>query len=141
MDYSILLTTFIKGKSMSSQVFFQIQSSFILLLMYIGIYYRQFPTRHVKLMVITIAWDLILILQIELSRGAIKKAAHSVVNPTFLTIHISIAVSTVLLYFGMIYTGRKMLQKDYSVHKAHRLMGKTTVMFRTATYVTSFFVV
>jgi hypothetical protein len=137
----MLFTSLIKGKSMSSQVLFQLQSTFILLLMYIGVYYRQFPARHVKFMAITIAWDLILVLQIELSRGAIKKAAHSVVNPTFLTIHITIAVSTVLLYFGMIYTGRKMLKKDYSVHKLHRLMGRTTVLFRTATYVTSFFVV
>lgn len=109
--------------------------------MYIGIYYRQFPSRHVKFMTITIIWDLILILQIELSRGAIKKAADSVINPTFLTIHIAIAVTTVFLYFGMIYTGRKMLQKDYSVHKLHRLMGRTAVLFRTMTYITSYFVV
>jgi hypothetical protein len=126
---------------LSSQVLFQLQSTIILMLMYIGIYYRQFPTRHVKIMATTIAWDLILILQIELSRGAIKKAADAIINPTFLTIHISIAVTTVFLYFGMIYTGRKMLQKDYSVHKLHRLMGRTAVLFRTMTYITSFFVV
>lgn len=126
---------------MSSQVIFQIQSTLILLLMYVGVYYRQFPTRHVKIMGTTIVWDILLILQIELTRGAIVKAGKSMINPTFLTVHIAIAVLTVLLYFGLIYTGRKMLAKDYGVHKLHRLMGRLAVFCRTFTYVSSYFVV
>ncbi|MCO4793648.1 MAG: hypothetical protein KC493_08055 [Bacteriovoracaceae bacterium] len=126
---------------MSSQVIFQIQSTLILCLIYIGLYYRQFPTRHVKIMAISITWDLLLILQIELTRGAVEKASKALSNPMLLNFHIAVAVFTVVLYFALIYTGRKMLAKDYSFQKMHRLFGRSAVLCRTITYITSYMVV
>lgn len=126
---------------MSSQVIFQIQSTIILALIYIGLYYRPFPNRHVKIMSIAIAWDLLLVLQIELTRGAIAKAGKALSNPLLLNFHVGIAVSTVILYFALIYTGRRMLKKDYEVQKLHKFFGYTAVTFRTITYVTSYLVV
>ena len=92
-------------------------------------------------MATAISWDIILILQIELSRGAIAKAGKAVINPTILTVHIALAVSSVLLYMGLIFTGRKMLNKDYSFHGAHKIMGKLAIITRTLTYITSYFAV
>lgn len=126
---------------MSSQVIFQIQSTLILILIYIGLYYRQFPTRHVKIMATAIVWDLLLVLQIELTRGAVAKASKAMTNPMLLNFHVAIAVSTVLLYFALIYTGRKMLAKDYGVKKVHKFLGMTAVTCRTVTYITSYLVV
>lgn len=85
-------------------------------------------------------WDVILILQIELSRSAILKASKAVENPILLNIHVSIAVTTVLLYGIMIYTGRRLL-KGHHIRREHRLLGYTTFFMRVLTFATSFLAV
>jgi len=124
-----------------SAVIFQIQSTLIVLLMIFGISKRHIQKLHVKIMSAVIIWDIILILQIELTRGAIAKASKVMVNPMLLTFHVFIAVTTVLLYFALIYTGRKMLTGDYSVRPLHQKLGKSAFSLRMLTYATSFFVV
>lgn len=88
-----------------------------------------------------IAWDVILILQIELSRGAIIKASKAATNEIMLNIHVAIAVSTVLLYFAMIYTGRKILSGNYTFRKKHRILGYSALGMRILTFITSFWAV
>lgn len=117
------------------------QSLGILILMEIGIILRRQRSKHVKIMSAAMIWDVILILQIELSRSAILKASKAVTNPMMLNIHVSIAVSTVLLYLGMVYYGRKLLAGDESVRSKHRLLGYTTFFMRVMTFVTSFWAV
>lgn len=86
-------------------------------------------------------WDVILILQIELSRSAILKASKAVTNAMALNIHVSIAVSTVLLYGFMIYTGRAMLDGKNEFRQKHKVLGYTTFVMRILTFVTSFWAV
>jgi hypothetical protein len=124
-----------------SAVIFQVQSTFILLLIYLGLYYKKKREKHVKIMASAIIWDVLLILQIELTRNAVAKALKPVENSALLNFHILIALLTVFLYIGLIVTGRRMLKNDYSIRSKHKLMGILTVIFRTSTYVTSFFVV
>ena len=126
---------------MKSQVVFQIQSVIIVILMYLGVYLRNRRSIHVKIMSTVIIWDILLILQIELTRGAINKAMKVVANPLMLNIHVTLAVSTVLLYGVMIYTGRRMLKGEDIFRTKHRIFGFSTVIFRTATFITSFFAV
>lgn len=126
---------------MSSAVIFQAQSTMILAIMLMGIAFRKVPSAHVKLMGTAIAWDIILILQIELSRGAINTAVHMAENSLLANIHIFLALTTVILYGFMIYTGRKMLQKKWSVRTRHRALGWLTLATRIAVFVTSFWVV
>jgi hypothetical protein len=85
-------------------------------------------------------WDVLLILQIELSRSAILKASKALSNPMALNIHVSIAVTTVVLYGIMIYTGRKLLRGE-PVRKQHRWLGYTTFCMRVLTFATSFLAV
>lgn len=118
----------------------QIQSLCILLIMIAGIYWRRIRTRHIKLMAVAMIWDVLLILQIELSRSAILKASKALTNPIALNIHVSIAVTTVVLYGIMIYTGRRLLRGD-PVRKQHRLLGYTTFFMRVLTFATSFIAV
>ncbi len=125
---------------MNTSVIFQIQSACILFLLYIGLTQRKNRKRHVPIMASVIAWDLILILQIELSRGAIAKASKALTNPMILNIHVSLAVTTTLLYIVIIYTGRKLLKGDYAIRPKHKLIGMSVTFFRTATFITSFFV-
>ncbi len=126
---------------MSSAVIFQIQSTIIVGLLYLGVYLRKDRAKHMKIMLSAIAWDLILILQIELTRSAVGKAAKVSTNPMLLNIHVAMAVSTVLLYFCLIYTGRNLSRGKESLRQKHRIFGMTCLALRTLTYVTSFFVV
>jgi arginine exporter protein ArgO len=109
--------------------------------MTLGVYLRKKRSVHIKLMATTIIWDILLILQIELGRGAIIKASNAVSNAMMLNVHVSIAVLTVFFYGGMIYTGRKLLSGDNSIKPLHKKLGWTTWSLRILTFVTSFWAV
>lgn len=119
----------------------QAQSLCIVLIMLIGIIVRKNRKLHVKIMSLAIAWDIILILQIELSRSAILKASNAVSNAMILNIHVSIAVSTVVLYGFMIHSGRKILANKIEFRPRHRILGYSTFAMRILTFVTSFWAV
>lgn len=86
-------------------------------------------------------WDVLLILQIELSRSAILKASKAVDNAMMLNIHVSIAVSTVILYGFMVYSGRALLAGKTEFRHKHRILGYSTFLMRILTFVTSFWAV
>lgn len=119
----------------------QTQSLCIVLLMLAGIVARKRRQLHVKIMSSAMIWDIILILQVELSRSAILKASKAVTNPLILNIHVSFAVSTVILYGFMVYSGRKMLAGDVSIRPKHRILGYSTFLMRILTFITSFWAV
>lgn len=126
---------------MNTAVIFQIQSFLILSLLFVGVYFRKERSKHVKIMASAIVWDILLVLQIQLNRSAIQKAMNVVENPMILTIHVSIAVLTVLFYFALIYTGRKLLQGQSKIRPKHKLLGWSTIVLRSLTFITSFFAV
>lgn len=117
------------------------QSLCILVLILVGIFYRYRRTLHVRIMSVAMIWDVILILQIELSRSAIVKASGALSNTRALNIHVAIAVSTVVLYVLMVYTGRKMLAGQVQFRLKHRILGYSTLIMRILTFVTSFWAV
>jgi len=117
------------------------QSLGIVLLMLAGISVRRNRKQHIKIMSTAMIWDVILILQIELSRSAILKASKAMTNPLILNIHISIAVSTVILYGFMVYTGRKLLNGENGIRPRHKALGWTTLGMRILTFITSFWAV
>lgn len=119
----------------------QTQSFFILVLMIFGITQAKKRSLHVKIMSTAMIWDIILILQIELSRSAILKASKAMSNPMLLNIHVSIAVTTVVFYVFMVLTGRKVLAGQNQLIKRHRKLGYTTAVLRALTFATSFLAV
>ena len=119
----------------------QSQSLCIVLLMIVGIAFRRRREIHVKIMSVAMIWDIILILQIELSRSAILKASKALSNAMILNIHITIAVSTVVLYGFMVHSGRKLLAGDRAIRTRHRILGWTTLAMRILTFATSFWAV
>lgn len=124
---------------MTSTVIFQIQSFLIMSLMILGVYNSKNRKKHVKIMSGAIIWDIILILQIEITRSAIVKASKVMTNPLLLKIHLFFAIGSVVLYVLMVLSGRKLLAGDNSVKQKHKLLGRTTLFFRIMTFVTSFF--
>jgi pyrimidine operon attenuation protein/uracil phosphoribosyltransferase len=119
----------------------QLQSACIVLLMIAGIVVRRRRQIHVKIMSIAMIWDVLLILQIELSRSAILKASKALSNTTALNVHVSIAVTTVILYAFMVYTGRALLAGKNEIRQKHKILGYTTFAMRVLTFITSFWAV
>jgi uncharacterized membrane protein YozB (DUF420 family) len=126
---------------MTSAVVFQIQSFLVYSLMVFGISKRKQRKIHVPTMIAVLTWDILLILQIELNRKAVEKAVKALVNPIILNVHVSLAVSCVVFYFLLIYTGKKLLAGDKNFRARHRLFGWTAFALRTLTLITSFFAV
>jgi hypothetical protein len=126
---------------MSSAIIFQAQSILIVSLMLYGVYHRKTRYKHIKIMKTVIIWDLLLVAQIELTRSAILKASKMADNPQILNIHVSLAISTVLLYGVIAYTGTKLKNGNEGVRKYHKAIGVLTLTTRIATLITSFLVV
>ena len=128
---------------MSAYVF-QIQSALILVLLFLGIYFAKKRKIHIRFMSLAVIWDICLILQIELNRDAIAKATEAMVemgSKIMLNIHVSIAVTTVILYFVQIYLGTASIKNNRkSLLDRHKLFGYLTVTMRILTFITSFFV-
>lgn len=129
---------------MTSATIFQIQSFLIMSIMIFGVYVIKTTKNHRKHMFImnsAMLWDIILILQIELSRGAINKASQVMTNTMLLKIHLFFAISSVLLYIYMFISGRKIMQGEHSRKVTHKRAGVLTLVFRILTFVTSFWAV
>lgn len=119
----------------------QTQSFLIVALMLYGVKQSRRRALHVKCMYTAIVWDIILILQIELSRQAILKASQAMGNPMLLNIHVSIAVSTVILYGFMVVSGRQVYAGNNALIPRHRKLGYATLTMRILTFATSFLAV
>jgi len=124
----------------TSAIIFQIQSILIVSLMLYGVYHRKNRLKHPKIMKTVIIWDLLLVAQIELSRGAIAKASKAFENPMLLNIHVSLAIGTVLLYGMMYISGSKVLNGDEGFRRVHKILGITTLTTRVATLITSYLI-
>ena len=127
-----------------SQIIFQVQSFAIVLLMLYGVKQvfgvNKNRWKHSKIMKVVIVWDILLILQIELTRSAIAKASKALENPAMLNIHVSLAVSTVLLYVIAANFGNKVINGEEQHLKKHKFLGRITVVFRLLTLITSFMI-
>lgn len=139
-----------------STIIFQIQSVFIVALMLRGIWLILGKERkifkHMKTMKVVIVWDLLLILQIELNRGAINTAMKALENKWLLNVHILLALSTVITYGILFHAISKYLKAQGSGQittqgasrnpflKRHSIAGKICVSLRVMTLVTSFMI-
>ena len=125
---------------MSSTLIFQIQNFLVYILITYGVLCRKNRQKHVKIMTVSIIWDFLLILQIELTRSAIVTTTKILDTPLLTQIHLFFAVSTPLLFIAMIITGRKLIAGNNNIRPLHKKLGWTTFFFRTAVLITSFWV-
>ena len=58
-----------------------------------------------------------------------------------LNIHVSLALTTTILYVALVVMGRKILKGDYGILKLHKKLGILALIMRTLTFVTSFYAV
>lgn len=126
---------------MESALVFEIQSGIILTLITFGLFNRKNKALHIKIMLTAIIWDILLVLQIELNRGAIAKASKALSNTAILNIHVALAVTCVLAYLFMIYSGRFLKLGENTYRKMHKRIGIFAYVLRILTFLTSFFIV
>lgn len=127
-----------------SAIIFQTQSVLIVALMLYGVSKVLGQTKnrykHMKLMKTAMVWDILLILQIELTRGAIAIASKAMENSVILNVHVSLAIITVLLYVFVYRSGKKLDSGINEKRKSHKMLGMLTLATRIATLITSFLV-
>ncbi|MCK6594538.1 MAG: hypothetical protein L6Q33_05000 [Bacteriovoracaceae bacterium] len=126
---------------MTSAQIFQLQSFLVFSLLTLGVIFRKKRTLHVRLMGGALIWDILLILQIELTRSAVGKASDALKNPMILNIHVALALASVLLYGFMLYSGLKLLKNENNIRPRHRTLGYITYIVRLLTLITSFWAV
>lgn len=124
-----------------SSIIFQVQSIIVVGLLLFGLYHKRNKFKHVKIMKLAIIWDLLLVAQIELNRGAILKASNAVSNSMILNIHVFLAVSTVLLYIPTFYLGNKLDKGKTDKRKMHKICAFAALTCRILTLITSYLVV
>jgi hypothetical protein len=120
--------------------FFQIQSTLIILLLFYGLSVRKNVYLHAKIMRFAIIWDLLLVGQIEFHRGAILKASKVLENTLIMNIHVTFAITTVVLLLAMLFTGHQLLKGKKKFRRWHLPMGGAAMVLRLLTYITSFMV-
>jgi hypothetical protein len=123
-----------------SSVIFQVQSFIIVSLLLYGVYHRKNKFKHMRIMKTAILWDLLLVAQIELTRSAIEKASQIVENTQILNIHVSLAVSTVVLYSIVWTLGHKLSKGNENIRKYHKIIGAVALTTRISTLITSFLI-
>jgi uncharacterized membrane protein YozB (DUF420 family) len=118
-------------------------STFILVLIGLGLWKRRQPRLHVPLMLTAFALDVALVLYIELSRHAVETAVEAARTPhanDLLLFHVAVSLAVVLLYVVLAITGYSVLKGRRQKLKLHRNLGGAFVLLRLVNYVTSFMV-
>ena len=128
---------------MNTSLLFQIQNILIIAISYYGVSQWRNRKKHMRIQLTGISLDLLLVLQIEVMRGAINTSLKPMQNSWLMNIHIAMAVTCVLLYPFIIYSGR-MLYKGKGpfprYKKLHRRTAITALTLRTLVLITSFLI-
>jgi uncharacterized membrane protein YozB (DUF420 family) len=118
-------------------------STLVLVILALGLWKRHEKNWHIPLMSLAFLMDLALVFWIELSRQAVEKVLGQVPTAytqesSFVLFHAGVSLLTLLLYVGLIFTGKKLL---HAPEPRHRLLAAGFVLCRLTNYVTSFWMV
>lgn len=120
-------------------------STFILLVIAVGWFFRRHVAIHIPCMVVAFLMDLTLLLYIEGTRQAIHTVTDSLKTPAqhaFLLFHVSVSLLVILLYLVQMVSGIVLKRKPgiLSMRNAHKMSAIAFIVCRSANYITSFFV-
>jgi hypothetical protein len=125
-------------------------SSVVLVLVGAGLYFRRRrPALHWKFMVLAFVTDVLLVLYIEATRGAVEQVATQV--RLLLWFHAGVSLAVLVLYAVLLGIGRKLLAVPEAwgagrpegpgrVRRLHRNLGVTFCVLRLLNYATAFMV-
>jgi hypothetical protein len=99
---------------------------------------RRHPRRHVPLVLAAFALDLLLVLFIELNRGAVESVLEG--GSWILYVHVALAVSVLALYVHQIWCGWSLVKRGER-RRSHRTGAILFVVCRVLVFATAFLVV
>lgn len=115
-----------------------IASTIVLLLVATGLILRHRPEVHPKIMFSAFTMDLLLVLYIEFTRGAIEKVSSEFAG--LLWLHAGISTAVLAAYVAMIVLGRRLASGRVTSRATHRNLGIIFCVLRSLNYVTSYMV-
>lgn len=111
-------------------------STFVLILIALGLKFRHNRTRHIALMLAAFFIDFGLVLSIELNRHAVEKLVLQQV-PMFTVVHALISLTVLVLYVLQMVFGFKLLKDQPNARSVHKKLGMAFIVMRLLNYVTS----
>jgi hypothetical protein len=117
---------------------FHAASTLILLILVAGILLRRRRGIHVPVMITAFSLDLMLVLAIEIRRGAIKKAISA--PPPLLLFHVIVSVSALLFYAVMFVLGERVRKGEERLRPWHRRTAWIFATCRVTNYITSWMI-
>lgn len=125
---------------MNQTFFLQLQSTFIVILLLAGLYFRKNKIKHVKLMLFAMTWDFALVFQIIWHRPVFSKTLAYPELGAALKIHIILAILTLVGYGFILFLGRALMLGKLHLRKTHIRLGLSVLILRLCTFVTSFII-
>jgi uncharacterized membrane protein YozB (DUF420 family) len=113
-------------------------SAIVMVLIGIGLYFRRRPAWHMRIMTCAFVMDLLLVVYIEATRGAVERVATTF--RVMIWVHALISLGVLVCYALMIWLGRRALSGNRASKTTHRNMGMTFVVLRSLNYATAFMV-
>ncbi len=120
---------------------FDVANVVIFLVILLGVALRRRRATHVAIMRSCFAADLLMVLLIELQRGAVKQSMEQMqsFSKGLLSFHILVSVLAVVFWFVQLRSGSRIL-KGAPIDAAHRRGAVLFLIFRLSNVVTAFMV-
>lgn len=113
-------------------------STIVVVALAVGIALRHRRKIHPKIMFSAFVTDLLLVLYIEFTAGAVERVV-SEMSPLLL-FHAAVSTTTLVLYVVLIILGRQLLNGREEKRALHRKLAITFCVLRSINYVTSYLV-
>lgn len=113
-------------------------STIVIVALAVGLSLRHRREIHPKIMFSAFVADLLLVLYIEFTAGAVERVI-SEVSP-LLWFHATVSTATLVLYVWLIVLGRQLLNGREVKRALHRKLAITFCVLRSVNYVTSYLV-
>jgi hypothetical protein len=117
---------------------FHAASTVVLAILIAGILLRRRRRIHVPVMITAFSLDLLSVLAIEISRGAIKKTTSA--PPPLLLFHVLVSVSALVFYGVMFVLGERVRKGSDHLRPWHRRTAWLFGACRATNYVTSWMI-
>ncbi len=117
---------------------FPFLSSFVLILLAVGLVYRREPALHIPLMLSAFGVDLGMVLWLEFNRAAVEQVVTGVTG--LLAFHVVVSTLVMVLYMVLIWSGRRLWLGQERSRGFHRTVAAIFIVGRLINYVTAFFV-
>jgi hypothetical protein len=120
---------------------FDVANVVIFVAILVGVALRRRRVAHVRTMVACFVADVLMVLVIEIQRGAVKQTIEqaTTLSKGLLSFHIAVSVAALALWVVQLQSGRGLL-RGAPLRTRHRLAAAAFLFFRLTNVVTAFYV-